>query len=119
MEDRKKNSTKAHCAVDYAFQRIGGKYKGRILWILREDRKRYGELKRAVIGVTHKMLAQALKELEADGLVDRQVYLEVPPRVEYSLSHTGRELIPFIRLLREWAVQQMAKNEDLVILAKT
>jgi len=74
----KKNSTKAHCAVDYAFQRIGGKYKGRILWVLREDRKRYGELKRAVIGVTHKMLAQALKDLEADGLVDRQVYLEVP-----------------------------------------
>ena len=115
----KKTSTKAHCAVDYAFQRIGGKYKGRILWILREDRKRYGELKRAVIGVTHKMLTQALKELEADGLVDRQVYLEAPPRVEYALSHTGRELIPFIGLLREWAVQQMTKNEDLVILART
>ncbi|MFZ6012114.1 MAG: winged helix-turn-helix transcriptional regulator, partial [Bacteroidota bacterium] len=111
----KKIPTKAHCAVDYAFQRIGGKYKGRILWVLREDRKRYGELKRAIVGVTHKMLAQALKELEADGLVARQVYFEVPPRVEYSLSESGRELIPFIQLLREWAVQQMEKNEDLVI----
>ena len=119
MDDMKKKPALAHCAVDYAFQRIGGKYKGRILWVLRQDRKRYGELHRAIIGVTHKMLAQALKELEADGLINRQVYMEVPPRVEYSLTNTGLGLIPAIQLLREWAVDQMSTNKDLVILVKT
>jgi DNA-binding HxlR family transcriptional regulator len=119
MDDMKKKRAQAHCAVDYAFQRIGGKYKGRILWVLRQDRKRYGELHRAIIGVTHKMLAQALKELETDGLVNRQVYMELPPRVEYSLTNEGLELIPAIQLLREWAIDQMSTNKDLVVLAKT
>jgi DNA-binding HxlR family transcriptional regulator len=104
----KNNSTKPFCAVDYAFQRIGGKYKGRILWVLREHVLRYGELKRAVIGITPKMLTQTLKELEADGLVSRQVYHEVPPRVEYTLTATGKELIPFIGLMRSWGEKQMA-----------
>ena len=106
----KNNSKKAHCAVDYAFQRIGGKYKGRILWILREGYLRYGELKRAVIGITPKMLTQTLKELEADDLVIRKVYLEVPPRVEYSLTDTGKELIPFISQMRAWGEKQMTGN---------
>jgi DNA-binding HxlR family transcriptional regulator len=103
-----KKSRKAQCAVDYAFQRIGGKYKGRILWVLRDGLMRYGELKRAVIGITPKMLTQTLKELEADELISRKVYREVPPRVEYSLTETGKELIPFIKLMRSWGEKQMA-----------
>ena len=64
-----KNKTmKAYCAVDYAFQRIGGKYKGRILWVLRDGLLRYGELSRAVVGITPKMLTQTLKELEVEKL---------------------------------------------------
>ena len=93
----KKKSEKAHCAVDYAFQRIGGKYKGRILWVLKDGLMRYGELKRAIVGITPKMLTQTLKELEADELVSRKVYLEVPPKVEYALTVSGKELIPFIK----------------------
>src|SRR5450631_4883276 len=103
-----KKYEKPHCAVDYAFQRIGGKYKGRILWVLKDGRMRYGELKRAIIGITPKMLTQTLKELEADELVSRKVYLEVPPRVEYTLTPTGHELIPFILLMRSWGERQMA-----------
>ena len=103
----KKKSRKAYCAVDYAFQRIGGKYKGRILWVLREGLLRYGELKRAVVGITPKMLTQTLKELEADELITRKVYLEVPPKVEYTLTTTGKELIPFIKLMRTWGERQM------------
>ena len=106
----KKNIQKAYCAVDYAFQRIGGKYKGRILWILREGVLRYGELNRAVIGITPKMLTQTLKELEADELITRKVYLEVPPKVEYSLTETGKELIPFISQMRSWGEKQMSVN---------
>lgn len=103
----KNKTAKAHCAVDYAFQRIGGKYKGRILWVLREGILRYGELQRAVVGITPKMLTQTLKELEADHLIHRKVYAEVPPKVEYSLTSTGKELIPFIQLMRNWGEQQM------------
>ena len=106
----KNNIKKAHCAVDYAFQRIGGKYKGRILWVLRDGFLRYGELNRAVVGITPKMLTQTLKELEADKLITRKVYLEGPPKVEYSLTETGRELIPFISLMRSWGEKQMTAN---------
>ena len=106
----KNNIKKAHCAVDYAFQRIGGKYKGRLLWVLRDGLLRYGELNRAVVGITPKMLTQTLKELEADKLITRKVYLEVPPKVEYSLTETGRELIPFISQMRSWGEKQMAAN---------
>lgn len=104
----KKKSSKAHCAVDYAFQRIGGKYKGRILWVLKDGFLRYGELKRAVVGITPKMLTQTLKELESDELISRKVYLEVPPRVEYALTSTGKELIPVIKQMRAWGERQMS-----------
>jgi DNA-binding HxlR family transcriptional regulator len=106
----KKSNRKAYCPVDYAFQRIGGKYKGRILWFLKDGVLRYGELKRAVEGITPKMLTQTLKELEADELITRKVYFEVPPRVEYSLTPTGTELIPFIDQMRIWGEKQMALN---------
>jgi DNA-binding HxlR family transcriptional regulator len=105
-----KNIQKAYCAVDYAFQRIGGKYKGRILWVLRDGLLRYGELNRAIVGITPKMLTQTLKELEADKLITRKVYLEVPPKVEYSLTDTGMELIPFISQMRSWGEKQIAAN---------
>ncbi|QOG01173.1 helix-turn-helix domain-containing protein [Flavobacterium sp. MDT1-60] len=100
----------AYCPVDYAFQRIGGKYKGRILWYLKDNLLRYGELKRVVEGITPKMLTQTLKELEADQLISRKVYPEVPPRVEYSLTETGTELIPFINQMRIWGEKQMSLN---------
>jgi DNA-binding HxlR family transcriptional regulator len=103
---------KAHCPVDYAFKRIGGKYKGRILWVLRDGFLRYGELKRAIVGITPKMLTQTLKELESDELVSRKVYLEVPPKVEYSLTKTGKELIPLISQLRSWGENQMSRNKS-------
>jgi len=100
-----KNETgKAYCAVDFGFQRIGGKYRGRILWYLNEEPAlRYGALKRLLQGITTKMLTQTLRELEADGLISRKVYLEVPPKVEYTLTPAGLELIPIIDNLRQWA----------------
>lgn len=104
----KNNIKNAHCAVDYAFQRIGGKCKGRILWVLRDGFLRYGELNRAVVGITPEILIQTLKELEAYRLISRKVYLEVPPKVEYSLTETGKELIPFINQMRSWGEKQIA-----------
>ncbi len=98
------------CSVDYAFRRIGGKYKGRILWYLHLKKIiRYGELKRTIFDITPKMLTQTLRELEADHLVHRKVFKEVPPKVEYSLTETGLELIPFINHLKDWGDKEIAK----------
>jgi DNA-binding HxlR family transcriptional regulator len=106
-----KELVKPICAVDYAFGRIGGKYKGRLLWYLYMHQVlRYGELKRHITNITTKMLTQTLRELEKDGLIERKVYHEVPPKVEYSLTEVGSELIPFIRYLREWGAKQMEKE---------
>jgi len=97
----------ATCPVDYAFQRIGGKYKGRILWFLGDGVKRYGQIRRSISGITPKMLTQVLRELEDDRLITRTVYYEVPPRVEYSLTENGRALIPSIQMISTWGQAQM------------
>jgi DNA-binding HxlR family transcriptional regulator len=82
-----------------------------VLWRLRAGTLRYGELRKTVTGITPKMLTQVLKELEADNLISRKVYIEVPPKVEYTLTETGKELLPFLSLLRDWAKEQMMANE--------
>ncbi|HEX7366345.1 MAG TPA: helix-turn-helix domain-containing protein [Pelobium sp.] len=100
----------AMCAVDFAFKRIGGKYKARILWhISRNQVLRYGELKRTLPDITTKMLTQSLRELEEDMLLNRKVFHEVPPKVEYTLTSVGEELIPSIKSIMEWGAQQMKK----------
>lgn len=109
-------SDEAVCSVDYAFRRIGGKHKGRILWYIHgnNDLLRYGELRRLIQNITPKMLTQTLRELEDDHLIKRKVYREVPPKVEYSLTDTGSELIPFIEHLHQWGEKQMAKEKSKV-----
>ncbi|QEC76095.1 winged helix-turn-helix transcriptional regulator [Mucilaginibacter ginsenosidivorax] len=102
-----------NCGVEYAFKRIGGKYKARILWYLHSKAVlRYGELTRTLPDITTKMLTQTLRELEDDKLITRKMYHEVPPKVEYSVSETGRELIPFIEHLHNWGKKQL-QNELL------
>ena len=105
------------CSLDYAFRRIGGKYKGRTLWYIYNENNvlRYGELKRKLRNITSKMLTQTLRELEEDQLISRKVYREVPPKVEYSLTETGKELIPFIDHLGKWGEKQMKKEGILSI----
>lgn len=101
-------SEKDICVLDFAFQRIGGKYKGRILWALNKySVMRYGELSREISGITTKMLTQTLRELESDNLIHREMYPQVPPKVEYTLTESGKELIPFIRYLVEWGYKNM------------
>ena len=107
----KKAEPSPECCVDFAFQRIGGKYKGRILYgIHRKGVLRYGELKRSITGITPKMLTQTLRELENDKLVYRKVYVEVPPKVEYTLTPSGQKLIPFIEYLKDWVVELVSSD---------
>ncbi|MDJ1468935.1 MULTISPECIES: helix-turn-helix domain-containing protein [Xanthocytophaga] len=105
MKDSKRESI---CSVDYGFQRIGGKYKCRLIWYIHTHGiVRYGVLRRMVKGITPKMLTQTLRELEEDKLVIRTVYHEVPPKVEYSLTPIAEELIPFIQHVKEWADRRL------------
>ncbi|MDQ0941055.1 helix-turn-helix domain-containing protein [Streptomyces sp. V1I1] len=90
------------CGLDAAVDVVGGKWKPLILWALHDGTYRFGELKRHVSGVSEKMLIQQLRELEADGVVHREVYREVPPRVEYSLTELGQALNTALLPLGEW-----------------
>lgn len=99
------------CPVEYTLKAIGGKWKLLILFYLMTDRvKRYGELKKSIKGITHKMLSQQLKELEGTGLILRTEYQQIPPKVEYSLSQTGVTLLPIIGMMYDWGRENMPKN---------
>lgn len=90
------------CSVEASLELIGGKWKGIILYYLLDGKMRFGELKQAVGCVTQRMLTKQLRELEACGLVNRIVYAEVPPRVEYELTKDGESLKPIITALKKW-----------------
>ena len=87
------------CPLTNAMNVIGGKWKIVILGHLSKKEKRFGELNRAIQGVTQKMLTQQLRELEKDGIVHREIYKEIPPKVEYSLTDFGRSLEPIVNQL--------------------
>jgi DNA-binding HxlR family transcriptional regulator len=91
-----------HCAMDVTMSFIGGKWKTVVLWYLRNRTRRFGELKKQIPDITEKMLSLQLKALEEDGLVKREVYAEVPLRVEYSLTDFGKTLIPVIEAIAAW-----------------
>ena len=91
---------------------IGGVWKVIIIRELLDGTRRYGQLHRALVGVTHKMLTQQLRELENDGVVHREVYREVPPKVEYSLTPLGAQLAPLLDTMREWGVLLSAKRVE-------
>jgi DNA-binding HxlR family transcriptional regulator len=90
------------CAVEATLNLIDGKWKGVVLYHLFEGTLRFNEIRRRLPSVTQRMLTNQLRELEADGLIARKVYPEVPPRVEYSLSARGRSLEPVIMALKAW-----------------
>ncbi|MEU0565143.1 helix-turn-helix domain-containing protein [Nonomuraea sp. NPDC005983] len=95
-------TTSDECAVEIAMEVLGGRWKLAILKRLLTGTHRFGELKRAMPGITQRMLTRQLREMEADGLVVRDVYREVPPKVEYSLTETGRSLEHIADLLDDW-----------------
>lgn len=93
---------KFNSSVEISLDVIGGKWKMLIIWRLKDGSKRYGEIRKSLPKVTHKMLTQQLRELEQDEILNRKVYPEVPPKVEYSLTLLGESVIPVIDMLREW-----------------
>lgn len=96
-------------AVEATLSVLGGKWKLLILWHLRDEPKRYGELRRLVGTITEKMLIRQLRELEQQEIITRTVYPEVPPRVEYAFSDYGRSLLPVIEVLCTWGEAHLAR----------
>lgn len=94
------------CPVEATLELIGGKWKGIVLYYLLDGRLRFSELQRKIGCVTQRMLTKQLRELESSGLVNRIVYAEVPPRVEYELTKAGQSLEPILAALKEWGETQ-------------
>ncbi|MCH3905284.1 MAG: helix-turn-helix transcriptional regulator [Lactobacillus sp.] len=100
-----------YCTIDYALDIFGGKWKPRLLCILRDaGRVRYGALKKAMENISDAALADSLKELQESGLIERRQYNEMPVRVEYSLSDLGKTLIPVLDMISDWAVQHSEQD---------
>ncbi|MCX2967822.1 MULTISPECIES: winged helix-turn-helix transcriptional regulator [Streptomyces] len=98
------------CGIDAAMDVVAGKWKPLILWELRHyGTRRFAELRRGLPGVSEKMLIQHLREMEEDGLVHREVYREVPPKVEYSLTEHGISLDAALTSLGEWGTDRMRR----------
>lgn len=97
------------CPVETTLLLIGDKWKVLILRDLINGTKRFGELKKSINKISQKMLTQQLREMEEDGLVDRTVYAEVPPRVEYTLTKTGLSLKPILDSLWQWGEEYKSK----------
>jgi len=90
------------CPVEAALEVLGGKWKGLILYYLRGETRRFNELKRLIPGITQRMLTKQLRELEADKIVHREIFQEIPPKVEYSLTNFGLTLTPILEALQIW-----------------
>jgi len=107
------------CGIDAAMDVVSGKWKSLILWELAHHGvRRFGELRRGLPGVSEKMLIQHLREMEQDGLIHRQAYGEVPPKVEYSLTEDGRSLNEALAPLGAWGtarVERLAGDGSLTV----
>jgi DNA-binding HxlR family transcriptional regulator len=104
----KANNT--NCPAEFTLAMIGGRWKIPIIFHLLAGRKRFSELARAIKGVTQKMLTQQLREMERNGLVERKIYAQVPPKVEYSLTDLGASLQPVVEAMCEWGEEHGVKG---------
>lgn len=108
-KDRKQKTLS--CPVETTLKVIGGRWKVLIIHFLLQDTMRFGELARSLGGISARTLSKQLRELEADEVVDRKDYGEIPPRVEYSLTPHGRTLEPILRAMEAWSLSVKTKRQ--------
>lgn len=108
MEAKLQNETRLTCEVETTLKVIGGRWKVLIIRELITGVKRFGELQRGLPGITQKMLTQQLRELEEYGIIHREVYAQIPPKVEYSLTPMGESLKPILYAMHDWAVKHFS-----------
>ncbi|HAK10676.1 MAG TPA: transcriptional regulator [Chitinophagaceae bacterium] len=96
--------------VDFVLKKLGGTWKIPVLWRLRKKTWRYTELQKDIEHISQKMLSQTLKQLEAEGFVQKKTYAEVPPRTEYSLTKKGKRAVEVIEYLRNYGLELMKED---------
>ncbi len=101
------------CPVETTLLLIGDKWKVLILRDLMDGTKRFGELKKSIGSISQKVLTSQLRSLEEDGIVTREIFAEIPPRVEYSLTETGLSLKPVLDVMTKWGMDYKQKNQAL------
>jgi DNA-binding HxlR family transcriptional regulator len=98
------------CPIQISLSVIGGKWKPVILWFLKDKPVRFSEIQRKIPGITQMMLTKQLRELVTDGMIERTVFPEVPPRVEYNITDDGRSVFPILVALNEWGNEYQKKK---------
>jgi DNA-binding HxlR family transcriptional regulator len=107
------------CSVEAAIGILDGKWKSIILWhLLTEDTLRFGEIRKRIPNVTQRMLTNQLRELEEDGMLHREIYPQVPPKVEYSLTPLGRSLRPILLALKAWGDEHLDLYGQVLVVQK-
>jgi DNA-binding HxlR family transcriptional regulator len=102
-----------NCPVTATMSLIGGKWKILILHLVNNDINRFGKMSMMLKDISKQMLTTQLRELESDGLIERTIYPEIPPRVEYFLTQKGKSLLPVIELMKEWGVENVFKQRAI------
>jgi DNA-binding HxlR family transcriptional regulator len=100
----------ARCPVDVTLEVIGGRWKTVVLYHLSQGTKRFSELRRSISGITQKMLTQQLRQMAEDGIIHREVYAQVPPKVEYSLTPLGESLKPVVDAMCKWGTRHQQEK---------
>lgn len=99
-----------NCPVGYCMNIIGGKWKPSIIYMIRTNRNRYSLLLKNITEISKQTLTNQLRELEKDGIIERTIYPEIPPRVEYKITPYGKTLLPIIDSMSKWAQKHMPKK---------
>ncbi len=102
-----------HCPAEATLDLFSGKWRPMVIYWLMDASLRFNELQRRLGAITHRTLSKTLKEMEADGLVQRKDYGEIPPRVDYSLTERGRSLKPVLQAMEEWARVEAGGNQGV------
>jgi DNA-binding HxlR family transcriptional regulator len=103
----KKTENTSICPVTYCMSMIGGKWKPIILYLISKEVNRFGILQRAIDGISKQMLTKQLREMETDKIIERKIFAEIPPRVEYYISEKGKTLFPVIDAMKNWGEEHI------------
>lgn len=115
MSRYKLNGTFYYCPVDLTLHIVGGRWKGVIIWNLRDGSYRFSELKRKLVTIQDKMLAKVLKDLEGQNIIQRTVLSEMPPAVEYKLTEEGKKLLPIMQAMEQYGNRYVVSPDPKII----
>lgn len=112
MVTKAKKTTEINCPVTATLELIGGKWKPVIMYCLKSETRRFGEIAARIPSISRKVLTEQLKELEEDNLVQRTQFKEIPPRVEYSLTDLGRSMAPMFEEMEKWGLENIINKKN-------